>query len=56
MGRKPDKRVYVRRNRARRRIQRRRLWAPLTSRKTNALQEANLRLLRELSHELLSHS
>lgn len=52
MARKPDKRVYVRWNRARRKIQKRRVWAPISSRKANALQEANLRLLRELSQAL----
>ncbi|GIV23275.1 MAG: hypothetical protein N3A68_02090 [Bacteroidia bacterium] len=49
MARKPDKRVYVRWNRTRRKIQKRRVWAPISSRQHNALQEANMRLLRELS-------
>lgn len=52
MARKPDKRVYVRRNRVRRKLQKRRVWAPITKRKANALQEANLRLLVELERQL----
>ncbi len=52
MARKPDKRVYVRRLRARRKLQKRRVWTPISSRKSNALQEANLRLLKELAQQI----
>ncbi|MCS6895303.1 MAG: hypothetical protein NZZ60_04040 [Bacteroidia bacterium] len=52
MARKPDKRVYVRRNRVRRKLQLRRAQAPITKRSSNALQETNLRLLAELERQL----
>lgn len=52
MARKPDKRVYVRRNRTRKKLQRRRVWAPITRRKANMLQETNLRLLAELERQM----
>ncbi|MCX8112692.1 MAG: hypothetical protein N3E49_05805 [Bacteroidia bacterium] len=52
MARKPDKRVYVRRNRVRRKLQKRRAWAPITKHKANALQKSNLSLLRELERLL----
>ncbi|MCS7298255.1 MAG: hypothetical protein RMK19_07935 [Bacteroidia bacterium] len=53
MPRKPDKRVYVRRNRVRKKLQKRRAWAPITRRKANRLQETNLRLLAELEQRLV---
>ncbi|MCS7162076.1 MAG: hypothetical protein NZ958_01935 [Bacteroidia bacterium] len=52
MARKPDKRVYVRLNRARKRIQRCRVWAPIRKTRSNALQEANLKLLNSLKQLL----
>ncbi|MEN2992782.1 MAG: hypothetical protein ABDH91_04435 [Bacteroidia bacterium] len=52
MARKPDKRVYVRLNRARKRIQRCRVWSPIRSPRANALQEANLKLLNTLKQSL----
>lgn len=52
MARKPDKRVYVRRMRTLRKLQKRRVWAPVRSRKSNQLQEENLRLLKELAQRI----
>lgn len=52
MARKPDKRVYVRRNRQRRVLQKRRRIAPISSRLTNRLQEQNLAVLRELRQRM----
>ncbi|MCX7607194.1 MAG: hypothetical protein N2170_08030 [Bacteroidia bacterium] len=52
MARKPDKRVYVRRNRTRKKLQKRRVWAPVSTRRSNALQEANLRILGELAQRI----
>jgi hypothetical protein len=52
MARKPDKRVYVRRNRARKKLNLRRRWAPISSRKNYKLQAANLKLISELEEAL----
>ncbi len=48
MARKPDKRVYVRINRARKKVNKRRAWAPISSRKNYQLQAENLKLLHHL--------
>jgi hypothetical protein len=52
MARKPDKRVYVRRGRIRKKLNRRRAWTPVSSQRTYGLQRANLNLLREIQTEL----
>jgi len=52
MARKPDKRVYVRRNRARKKLNLRRRWAPISSCKNYKLQAANLKLIKELEEAL----
>jgi len=52
MARKPDKRVYVRRNRVRKKLQRRRVWAPIHSQKPNELQRQNLALIQEFTRLL----
>lgn len=52
MARKPDKRVYVRRNRIRRKVNKRRAWAPISSRAPYKHQQANLLLIRQLEARL----
>jgi len=52
MARKPDKRVYVRVNRTRKQVNKRRAWAPISSRKTYQLQAENLKLLHTLEQLL----
>ncbi len=52
MARKPDKRVYVRRNRVRRKLNKRRAWAPISSRAPYKLQQANLLLIQRLEASL----
>ncbi len=48
MARKPDKRVYVRINRVRKQVNKRRAWALISSRKTYQLQAENLKLLQNI--------
>jgi len=52
MARKPDKRVYVRINRARKKVNKRRAWPLISSRESYKLQAENLRLLHELEKAL----
>ncbi|MGQ9863340.1 MAG: hypothetical protein ACUVRD_02495 [Bacteroidia bacterium] len=52
MARKPDKRVYVRWNRQRRMIQKRRIHPPTRKKQANRLAEDNLRLLHQLLQQL----
>jgi len=52
MARKPDKRVYIRINRARKKVNKRRAWPLISSRKNYKLQARNLKLIHELEKAL----
>ena len=52
MARKPDKRVYVRINRTRKKVNKRRAWPLISSPKNYKLQAENLKLIHELEKAL----